>query len=61
MKKKVAINLAIEAIRHQIKEKAWDAAHPINEYGERCKKMCSNWEEAIKILESMKGDKDGGK
>ncbi len=53
MKKLTAIRLAIDAIHHQMKEKLWDADHAIDDYGERCKKQISKWEEAVKILREM--------
>lgn len=57
MTKNSAIRLAIDALRHEIKEKIWDANHIINDYGERAKKQCDNWQKAIEILEEMKDKK----
>ena len=54
MRRDTAVNLAIDAIRRQMKEKAWDAAHPINEYGERCKRSIEKWQEAIVVLLEMR-------
>ena len=60
MNKNSAINLAIDALRHEIKEKIWDAEHPFNPYGERAKKQCDNWKKAIEILEELKDKKING-
>lgn len=57
MTKNSAINLAIDALYHEIKEKIWDADHAINEYGERAKKQCDNWQKAIDILNGLKDEK----
>jgi hypothetical protein len=57
VKKNTAINLAINALMAQIKDKSWDADHAINEYGERCKVYVKDTLEAIDVLEGMKDEK----
>lgn len=49
-----AINLAQDALRHQINEKSWDADHAINDYGLKCKLHVEKWLEAIDVLEAMR-------